>query len=376
MHRLVRGIACAAVSALALSTSACAPEHGAAYLSAFAAGERAFHAARWDEAADAWEGAAKHALRARDRDEARFLQARAQERAQRWGDARATYERLVAESADGQRTGRAVFEIAALEVAHGDAEKGFRMLDDAARKYPKHGLARLALHRLVDHEQAKGGDVAVLAFLDARVGTFRDTEQDEVVAYERALCLERMGRRKEAHDAFLATAARHPYPEGGLTDDAYWHAALIDDQDGRFEEAITHLRELLAPRERSIGVGSYERPRYTPAQQRIAEIYRDELKDRKAARREFDRLYEAHTTSRERDDALWAEARLALLDGDAPAACSLAKKITSEFPDSRFVRCAHEVCPSLPAGQRPCADYVLRELAADRNAGGAAREKP
>ena len=46
----------------------------------------------------------------------------------------------------------------------------------------------------------------------------------------------------------------------------------------------------------------------------MGEIYRDGLRDHASARREFRRLYTDFTTSILRDDALWAEARLAKLD--------------------------------------------------------------
>jgi tetratricopeptide (TPR) repeat protein len=348
--------------ALALIAGGCAPERGEAYLAAFAAGERAFHAGRWVEAAAAWDGAAGKAHRVKDRDEARFLQARALERASLWPEARAAYQRLAADSPAGPRTGRAFFDLAAIEIAHGDEARGWTMLDEAARRFPAHGLARPAIHRLVLHAQDQGGEPAVLAFLDAHAAVFHGTEQDEVIAYERALSLERSGRRKEAHDAFLAQARSHPYPFGGLTDDAFFHAATIDDEDGRSEEAIAHLRELLESREPSGAWSSYERPRYSQAQLRIAEIYRDKLKDRAAARREFDKLYALHKTAIKRDDALWAEAALALEDHDQAAACSLAKRLVDEFPESRYVRCAHEICSEVPPGKRPCADYIEREI--------------
>ncbi len=291
-----------------------------------------------------------------------------------WAEARATYQRLAADSPSGPRTARAFFDLAELEIQHGDAARGWAQLDDAARRFPAHGLARPAIRRLVMHAQDEGGEAAVLAFLDAHEAVFHDTEQDEVIAYERALSLERMGNRKAAHDAFLASARRHPYPFGGLTDDAFWHAAVIDDEDGRAEEAIAHLRELLSSREPSGAWVSYERPRYSQAQLRIAEIYRDKLRDHAAARREFDKLYALHPTTLKRDDAVWAEARLALEDGDAAAACALAKRLVDEFPESRYVPCAPQVCPTArpaPTPKRECADYILRELK-----GKAAAEPP
>ncbi len=119
---------------------------------------------------------------------------------------------------------------------------------------------------------------------------------------------------------------------------------------------------MLSSREPSGAWVSYERPRYSQAQLRIAEIYRDDLKDHAAARREFDKLYALHPTTIKRDDAVWAEACLALEDGDATAACALAKRLLDEFPESRYVPCAHEVCPTAPPAKRACADYILREI--------------
>lgn len=356
----------AAAVAAAIAIGACAPDRGEAYLVSFAAAERAFHAGRWIEAARAWSDAAAKAKRVKDRDEARFLEARCYERAEQWAEARATLQRLVRESPNGPRTGRAMFDLADIEIDHGDAARGYQMLDEAARKLPRHGVARPAIHRLIEHAEDQGGPAAALAWIDAHEPAFRGTELDETISYERARALERAGQKVEAHDAYLASARRHPYPQGGLTDDAFWRAAEIDEDRGRFEEAIAHLRELLSSREPSGAWVSYERPRYSEAQLRIAIIYRDEIKDRAAARREFEKLYAQFPTTTKRDDAVWSEALLARLDGDQETVCKLAKRLLAEFPESRYARCAHDLCPAVPAGKRACADYILRELRSEK----------
>ncbi|MFT3771300.1 MAG: tetratricopeptide repeat protein [Minicystis sp.] len=352
----------AALLGALLFAGACAPDRGEAYVTSFAAAERAFHAGRWMEAARAWSDAAAKAKRVKDRDEARFLEARCYERAEQWAEARATYRKLVADSPDGPRTARAVFDLADLEIQHGDAARGWTMLDEAARKFPAHGLARPAIRRMLQHAEDDGGPAAALRWLDAHDAAFRGTEQDEVLSYERARALERAGKKQEAHDAFLASARRHPYPFGGLTDDAFWRAAEIDEDAGKYEEAIAHLRELLASREPSGAWSSYERPRFSEAQLRIALIYRNRLKDRAAARREYEKLYALHPTTIKRDDAVWGEAVLAREDGDRDTVCKLAKRLLDEFPESRYARCAHDLCPSVPPGKRACSDYILREL--------------
>jgi tetratricopeptide (TPR) repeat protein len=356
--------AAAALAAAVAFAAGCAPVYGDAYLAAFAGAERAFHAGRYAEAAAGWDDAAGRAIRLKDRDEARFLEARAQARAGLFAEERRTYERLVADSPSGPRTVRARFELAEHDIQHGDAARGWEALERVARTYPAHGLSRPTLRRLLQHAEDQGGDAAALTWLETRGAAFRGTDLDEVITYERARALERLERKQEAHDTFLVTAREHPYPSGGLTDDAYWHASMIDEQLGRYAEAVAHLRELLSSREPSGAWASYERPRYSEAQLKIALIYRDDLRDRAAARREFEKLYALHPNTIKRDDAVWAEARLALEDGDKDAACKLARRLLDEFPESRYARCASEVCPSAraPAGQRACADYILREL--------------
>jgi tetratricopeptide (TPR) repeat protein len=354
----------ARASLLALSLAACGPSLGDAYEASFAKGQRAYHAGRYEEAAKAYEEAAQNAERIKDRDEALFLVARMHERSGAHDEAKAALEKLVKESPDGPRRGRAAFDLANLEIEHGDADKGFSMLLDAAAKYPKNGLARRAVKRAAEHERERGGDEAVLAWTKGPARVLLGTEVEENLMYEAAIALENLGRSTEARDALLALAEAHPFPFGSLFDDALWRASLVEQKLGRNEAAIEHLRTLLATRESSHMTGSYERPRYSPSQMRIAELYRDALHDDEAARREFHKVYADHPTSTLRDDALWEEARLAKKDGDQDEACSLVKRLRKEFADSRYAPCARLLCPEIELGpkERACAGYIERAL--------------
>ena len=369
MTRLAR-VALAAL--LAGAGVACAPTYGKPYLDAMAAGDRAFGAGRYDEAARAYDDAAAKALRVKDRDEARFLQARTYQRAEKWVEASSTFRRLAKDSPTGPRTVRAEFDIADLEIEHGNPEAGWRMLAEAARRNPTHGLARHAVVRLAQHAgEVGGGERAAEAWLRAARPTWDGTELEQVLEYEIAVSLERQERLPEARDAFLKTARAHPYPFGGLTDDAFWHAAEIDTKLGQHQQAIDLLRELLRGRESpSHTVGSYERPRFSQAQMRIAEITRDGLRDGARARVEFHRVYTDHPTSLLRDDALWAEALLARAAGDAPAACRAMSNLVDDLEDSRYVRCATLICSTVkapaprsgaPAAERECPTYLAEQ---------------
>ncbi|MDI1478345.1 tetratricopeptide repeat protein [Polyangium sp. y55x31] len=347
----------------------CGPSLGDAYERSFAAGQRAYHAGRYEDAAKSYEEAARAAERVKDRDEALFLVARMHERRGAHAEAKAALQKLAETSPDGPRAGRAAFELADLEIEHGDVERGYAMLFDTAAKHTKHGLARRAVKRIATHERERGGDEAVIAWAKGPARVLRNTDLEENVDYEAALALERLGRLAEARDALVALSRAHPYPFGTLTDDALWHASLIEEKLGRYDAAIEQLRALLAARESSHLTGSYERPRYSPAQMRIAELYRDGLHDHRAARREFHKLYADHPTSVLRDDALWAEARLAREDGDAGEACGLAERLRKDFSDSRYARCAHLVCDEIrPApNEKPCAGYIEREASGQKD---------
>lgn len=351
--------------AIGLATAAlgCTPTWGDAYLHATAAGTRAQHAGRYLEAAAAYHDAAAKALRVKDRDEAWFLEARMYERAGKWAEALAVYRHIEATSPTGPRGERARFLAAGVEIDHGDATAGWQHLEAALDALPGSGNARAALGRLVDHVAKSGGDEAVVAWLDSKQKRFEKTELDQTVTYERANALERLGRLEAARDAWVSAARAHPYPHGSLTDDCLWKAADVEVRLGRFREAIALLREMLAPLETSGNPGSYTRPRFPAAQQRIAEIYRDSLRDHAAARREYRALHDRLEHTILRDDALWNEARLAKEDGDAKAACEAIELLAKEFPTSRYARCTREICPTAAAPKAACAGYLVRELA-------------
>lgn len=347
---------------LLVGVAACAPSVGEGFLRAKAAGDRAHSAGRYEEAARAYREAADQAKRRRDRDEALFLAAGMQQRAGATGTSAEVYRLLITESPHGERTPRAAFELAWMEIDAGHADAGYTMLERAIRAYPGAGTARRGLERYLAHLDERGGPRAALAFIDAALGDLGDSELDENLRYARAKRLEALGQLEAARDAYVDCAKRHPYPFGSLFDDALFHASRLEEALGRYDAAISHLNEMLRHRETSTFNGSYERPRYSAAKMRIAELYRDKIRDHRAARRTFHELYESHTTSVLRDDALWEEAKLAREDGDIGEACSRIELLVRTLPDSRYVPCARLVCETarLPEGTKDCRPYITR----------------
>lgn len=351
------------VTALALLSAAlgCAPTLPTSFARSRAAAERAYSAGRYEEAAEQWRLAAEAADRPKDRNEARYRQASALRRAGRHGEADAVLTALAGARRAG-RAPRARYDRALSLLRRGEEAAGWAELERLIVSYPDHSFAVLAAKKLIERARAAGGAAAGLAEatrLRARVGGAGVAERLE---YEAAHDLAALGRLAEARDRFLATARRYPYPRGSLWDDSLWHASLLEERMGDARRAIAHLQAMLAQQEESSMSGSYERPRYSQARYRIAELYRDRLEDPARARREFHSLLERHPTSLLVDDALWQEALLARRAGDERAACAALEALEGHSPDSRFVPCAPLVCPRLPPSSSECRGYLRRTI--------------
>jgi tetratricopeptide (TPR) repeat protein len=347
-----------------LLLAACAPTLPKAEVASHAAGDRAFSAGRFEEAAARYREAAQAADRAQHREDFLYLEAASLWRAQKYKEAQQRFEELEKLNPQGKRGVRAAFDAAQIEVTRGDAAKGWAMHEAALRRHASGLMARRELSRYVLHLDESQGDAAALAWLRANLSWLKNKETGETAAYLVAEHLEKLGNLAEARDAFLQCAKAYPYPEGALNDDSYFRASLIDEKLGDLKAAVEHLRELLSHRESAWGNGSYERPRYSPSQMRIATLYRDGIKDRAQARKEFRRLFTDHPTSILRDDALWQEARIAKEDGDEQGACDAVSLLVRKVPESRYAPCGQLLCPSAPAPDkgRACHSYIAREV--------------
>jgi len=344
--------------AMALGLFACAPRVAEGFRNAKNAGDRAHSAGRYDEAASAYQRAGQEAGRPRDRAEALYLEAFSLQRARAWDRARSAYERLLVEMPTSDLARRGSFNLADLEIDAGNVDGGYDRYRRLMTKYPNEALAKRALERYLHYLETRGDNA--LTWLQSVLPELASTELDETARYRLAGYLEAASDLRGARDLYVECATRHPYPKGALFDDALWHASLLDEKLGRATEAIAHLRRMLATREASTLMGSYERPRFSAAQFRMAVLYRDALGDLAAARREFHRLYSDHPTSILRDDALWEEAKLSRDGGDAKEACSLAAALSRDFPASRYAPCTPAVCPSAPPPKARCHAYLLR----------------
>jgi TolA-binding protein len=362
--RRVRVRALVVLVALSLGGTSCGGKHvEAAWPTAFSEAERAETAGRFAEAAERYDAAATHAPNPRERVHAEWLAGKMMASAGDVRGATARFERIANAKPAGEHSARALYDLGDLRISHGN-EDGWADLERVATTWPREGIAARALQRLCAQKDRADprGTVAWLAALVPRVA---GTELEESVEYQQAVRLQTLGELDAAHAKFLSIAARFPYPHGRTWDDSLFHASEIDEAKSNFGEAIEHLEAMLEEREVSSLMGSYQRPRFTPALLRIATLYRDRLHDNDKAKKAFHRLYSEFKTSTVRDDALWQEARLWKADGDASEACSRLSTLVHDFPDSRYVPCVVAQCagvtrPTKSAAPKTCHPYLER----------------
>ncbi len=359
------GPATLAIVLTSAGVAGCGPNHGQPFTLAMAEAQRAESAGRFPEAAAKYDAASREARIPRDAEHAQYLSAMMATRA--GDDAQAT-EKLRVLAASTSKTAPAEaseFQLAQMAIDRGDASEGIAAMEKFFTKHASSGLARPALMRVLRDRDAGGDPSASLAYVRSLRQTLGSSELGETLAYEEAKRLESLGQRKAARDAYVAMAARWPYPGGKLFDDALFHASELDEALGEYALAVAHLQQMLRERETTTILGSYQRPMYTPALMRIAKLYRDRLNDRVRARDAFHRVYVEFTTSLLRDDALFEEAALFREDHDEATACARLATLVHDFPDSRYVACATATCPSLRRPEKSkapatCPTYVTR----------------
>jgi tetratricopeptide (TPR) repeat protein len=367
-----RGLAL--VLALVTIASGCAAARSSAFDAAAAQASRDEGAGRFAEAAKEYDVATSRADRHRDEDQARWDAAAATARAGDVAGAARRYEAIASDQAS-EHQAEAAFRLAMLRIESSDGERGWPDLEQVPRRFPTHGVAHVAVRKLVQHADERGPRAGLdeLRALEADLGS---TELAGLVAFLEAEHLEAMGDDRAARDAYGTIADRWPYPFGAFFDDALWHASLLDEKFGLYPAAIDDLERLLRQRETTSLMGSYERPRFVAAMLRVGELYRDRLRDLPRAREAFHRFYTDFAHSSLRDRALWMEAALWREGGDGRTACDRLATLVEKFPDSRYVPCAIGQCPALARPRTSGAPKDCREYIARTTSTGAGVEGP
>lgn len=356
---------------LALLGVACGGRTATDYERALAESRRASSAGRFGEASEAYARAAKVATKERDRDYAALLSAMEKARAGDVAQALRELDVLAKRTPETRTSEEAAYKAADLRRKTGAVPEALAAMEAFLLAHPTSPFAHPALSHVVRAEEGDTSDAraaaarghALLGRLAEKVPAASPIGQR--IAYERAA---RTEPREAKVQAYVALANRFPYPIGAYWDDSLFAAANLEVEAGHPNEAIALLSRLLAERETSDVIGTYQRPKYTPAKLRIAEIQAQKLNNRAAARKTLHELYMTFTTSDRRDDALWTEAKLFREDRMEDDACAVLRTLVSDFPDSRYVPCAVASCPRVERPKKSrapvtCHAYLTRDAA-------------
>ncbi len=279
-------------------------------------------------------------------------------------------EELAKKQPRSEYTAKAAVDAALLRIRHGEPDRGCADLEAAMKTYPQEEAGLSSLQKLVRRKDETVGEAGTVAWLEGLRGSFESTRLGETILYERARRLRSLGKKEEASAAYVECATKYPYPYGAHFDDALFHASELEEELGRPKEAVALLLRMLHERETAHMMGSYQRPLYDDALFRAAKLSEEKLGDRARARELYHQLFTDHTTSILRDDAIWREAELWQADGDGAKACSRLEDMVDKLPDTRFVPCAIQKCPSIARPKKSrapaeCHAYLTRPKTAE-----------
>lgn len=160
------------------------------------------------------------------------------------------------------------------------------------------------------------------------------------IVYEQARLYRYAGRR-DSEEATLMKIVDHGRWGSQLWDNAIWRVIAIANEKQNMEREEELLLQMLAAKENSRWIASYNSPYYDDALFRLGEIYisRNELE---RAFSVFKRL-SGYDTSRLRDDAILQCAQIRKRMANMEAACDELRMLTEKMPDSSSARDAKKL---------------------------------
>lgn len=211
-----------------------------------------------------------------------------------------------------------------------DPEAYWRLLE----RFPSTVAAEDALREFIrlSHHSPSVQVRRLLAFYRRHPDTFAA----ELALMESAGLAERMGtkawKRYAVH--LLIFLVRH-HPDSPYRDAALYRAAEICRTEGRIDEAISLLKQLLQMNESSFFFGDYNSEWLDDAQLLLGELYFSQG-NRKAAIRTWSDLPRLFPHSRLRDRAWMRLMHLQAAMGRRTEACLSARTLLGKMPHSRF----------------------------------------
>ena len=316
------------VSLLGCGARISAPR-GDAHLAAMGDATRHHHHGRLEEAAQAWEVAAREAERRVDREEAEYRRARAFVRLGHPDEALSILDALARHRPIARRTIRARFEAARLRWEH-DPERALRALTWIVEEHPGHGVAGHALRLLLEARRGES-PTSRIEWLSALFERVADSDLGDDVLSAKAQLEYDADDRGAAVATLEGLVERYHYPHGQRWDDALARLADFAEEEEDWEGAIAYLERMLSTHVQTIVPGSQTLPGFPAASLRQARIVRDHLDDPERAEAYFRATHDRFPTSRLRDDALYELGAMWLDRRQPERGCAPLREVVENF---------------------------------------------
>jgi len=218
---------------------------------------------------------------------------------------------------------KATYRAGRLRLEMGEEERGYELLWKTITDYPETAYATDALQKIL-HDGRRRNPAQLYQVLGELVEPLAGNEVSDNILLNMARLAEEefddQPRALSHYDQIIAD-----YSEGGLYDEALWHAARLARAVGDPRGAAKRLRILLDTREVSFHVGSYFSVWLDDAQLQLGIVLRDDLNDPAAAVRAFKKLPRDYPASILKDDAVFGRQGRTRLQGPGPSAREVAR---------------------------------------------------
>ena len=191
-------------------------------------------------------------------------------------------------------------------------------------QYSEEGFAPSLIKRLAQSWLDTGEETAGIAVLEKLAEQLRDTESFDTVLFEAARLARHVGDAAAEERLLKRIIMSYDRWESQLWDDSVWRLSKICREDKRTDDELQWLDLLLAARESSRLLGSYNSPYHDDALYRAAEIrmLRGDIKDAYRLFVELSKLSSARLS----DEGLVGAAAAAEAMGRISEACDLLMK--------------------------------------------------
>ncbi len=216
----------------------------------------------------------------------------------------------------------------------GDDERGYALLWRTVTEYPDEAFAGDALKELVGDGRSRDADALAQILVELLDRLSASTVADNLLYFLADVAENELADADSA--LIFYDKLTIDYPLSGFRDDAFWHGARLARASGDASGAAERLRALLATREVTIGIGSYNSVWYDNAEMELGRILRDDLDQPRAALAAFARLPRHYPASILRDDALWERAVTWDQLDDGNRVCQTLARLSQRFPESRY----------------------------------------